>query len=211
MAEADARHGGTVTGSEDGGQARPIAHDDIMRRLLEYQRQLREGVPPAEAARAVAESDPAARGTGSVGQDMTGTTEEVVVDLTQAEAELERRPDAEPIDVETQEPAGASDARAEEATAGGEGADRATIAAAAPPGAGAAQATRPTEAASGGSVWATPVPDPGLAERVARLERTLEEIAGQVSDLRQRFQDMAVAADERLADLERVLSRARER
>lgn len=196
MAEADARHGGAATGSEEGQQVPPVAHDDIMRRLLEYQRQLREGVPPSEAARAVAESDPAARGIGSVGRDVTTTTEEVVVDLTQAEAELERRPDAEPIDVEG--PARASEVRMEEPTPG--------VAESPQP---ASPVGTPPEA--GSSVWATPVPDPGLADRVAQLERTLAEIATQVSDLRQRFQDMAIAADERLADLERTLARATER
>ena len=208
MDEADARHGGTVTGSKDGGQARPIAHDDIMRRLLEYQRQLREGVPPAEAARAVAESDPAARGMGSVGQGITPTTEEVVVDLTQAEAELERRSEAVPIDVE--EPARGSEVRMEEPTPGVAERERAATPVGTPPEADPSQ-PRPTETASGSSVWAIPVRDQGLGDRVARLERTLDEIARQVSDLRQRFQDMAIAADERLAELERVLSRARER
>lgn len=208
MAEADARHGGAATGSEEERQAPPIAHDDIMRRLLEYQRQLREGVPPSEAARVVAESGPAPRGAVSVGRDVTTTTEEVVVDLTQAEAELERGPEEGRIDIEG--PARATEVRMEEPTPGVVEGGPAAVPVGTPAEAGLSQ-PQSTEAASGTSAWTVAARDQGLADRVAQLERTLAEIASQVSDLRQRFQDMAIAADERLADLERTLARVSER
>ncbi|GIV00579.1 MAG: hypothetical protein KatS3mg014_2194 [Actinomycetota bacterium] len=206
MADVDARGTGSTTGSAEGGGDRPIAHDDIMRRLLEYQRQLREGVPPSEAARAVAESDPSALRAGPAAETATASAAEPVVDLTRAEAELE----AEGATTEPEVPEAA--ARVEtEAPAAAE----AESVSAAEPSAGPAAPPSPTvepgPPAEPSAVWAVPTADPGLTARVERLERTLDEIATQVSDLRQRFQDLAIAADERLAELERTLARARER
>lgn len=200
MADADARE----TTSEPGAEARPIAHDDIMRRLLEYQRQLREGVPPSEAAKAVAESDPSAL-RAEPSREAATATAEPVVDLTRAEAELE----AETGQAEREE-AEAPEARA---THGGISPAETEPASGVEP---SAEAPLGSELAP--SVWAEPssvrapsAADPALAARVERLEQALEQIATQVSDLRQRFQDLAIAADERLAELERTLARARER
>lgn len=196
MADADARE----TTSEQGAEARPIAHDDIMRRLLEYQRQLREGVPPSEAARAVAESDPSAL-RAEPSREAATATAEPVVDLTRAEAELEA--EATTIQREAPEPS-ASAGTVTPAAAEAGTASATEPSSEAPPKAGPSLGTEPS------SVRATPAPDPALLARVERLERTLEQVTTQVSDLRQRFQDLAIAADERLAELERTLARARE-
>ncbi|GBC87574.1 hypothetical protein HRbin12_01586 [bacterium HR12] len=200
MADADVRET-----SEQGAEARPIAHDDIMRRLLEYQRQLREGVPPSEAAKAVAESDPSALRAEPASVTITAT--EAVVDLTRAEAELEA--EAGTTEQEASEAAAGVEA---EAGSGGE----AEVASAAEPSAEPPRAASPaaeqvpsTEALAG-PVEARPDADPALSARLERLERTLGQVAAQVSHLRQRFQDLAIAADERLAELERTLARARE-
>jgi chemotaxis protein histidine kinase CheA len=231
----------TQTGSasaSDGEQAAPpIAHEDIMQRLLEYQRKLREGLSPQEAARAVAESV-AGEGAPSTEQAeqgiephaepvITATQPEPVVDLTAAEAELEQRAsqeaqltasededraqqEAEPAEAEAPAQAAVAAEAPVEAPppepapeAAAEPAAEPAIAPASP---GQAEAAAPAS----GSVWAVPAPspDPELAARVERLERTLASVSQQVSELRQRFQDMAIAADERLAELERTLSRA---
>lgn len=185
---------GSASASDSEQAAPPIVHEDIMQRLLEYQRKLREGLSPQEAARAVAErvASEGAPPTEQAEQAeqkaeahaepvITATEPEAVVDLTAAEAELEQRAaqEAPPAGSETEEPA--------------------------------EQEVEPAEAAApaSGSVWAVPAPspDPELVARVEQLERTLASVSEQVSELRQRFQDMAIAADERLAELERTLSR----
>jgi hypothetical protein len=63
-----------VAGQDHEEQGAEIVHEDVMQRLLDYQRQLREGATPSEAAGAVT---------------ATKTETDVVVDLTRAEAELE--------------------------------------------------------------------------------------------------------------------------
>ncbi len=238
MAEAEARDVGTTSASGPGTQAPPVAHDDIMRRLLEYQRRLREGMSPSEAAAAVAEGIPDAPAGGTESQGVAATEETTVVDLTKAEAELEARteaasePQTEPGEARTEaaEPSAIGD-RSEAATfptpAEPSTPAEAPVAEAppAPPEAAPptpspeqepqipAWATPPSSvwATPPSSVWATPSPAPDLVARVERLERALEEVATKVSDLRQRFQDLAVAADERLAELERILGRAQAR
>ncbi len=223
MAEAEARDAGRTSASGPGTQAPPVAHDDIMRRLLEYQRRLREGMSPSEAAAAVAEGIPEAPAGGAEPQGIAATEEATVVDLTKAEAELEAQAEAGEARTEAEEPSAIGD-RSEAATAPTSAEPSAATSGAAPmaeaspaspevaapaPSAGP-EPQIPAWATPPSSVWATPSPAPDLVARVERLERTLEEVATKVSDLRQRFQDLAVAADERLAELERILGRARQ-
>ncbi len=231
MAEAEARDAGRTSASGPGTQAPPVAHDDIMRRLLEYQRRLREGMSPSEAAAAVAEGIPEAPAGDAGPQGIAATEEATVVDLTKAEAELEAQAEAASG---PQAEAGEARTEAEEPSAIGDRSEAATAPTSAEPSAATSGAAPMAEASpaspevaapapSAGpepqipawatppsSVWATPSPAPDLVARVERLERTLEEVATKVSDLRQRFQDLAVAADERLAELERILGRARQ-
>lgn len=218
----------TGSASASGGEqgAPPIVHEDIMQRLLEYQRKLREGLSPREAAQAVAEAvaregaSPAAQaeqaeqGTEPQAEPViTATQPEPVVDLTAAEAELEERTAREAGSAD-REPSVREVAVAEPAEAPPEPAAETPweVAAEASDTVASAEQTEAAAAAPApGSVWAvpTPSPEPDLAARVERLERTLASVSQQVSELRQRFQDMAIAADERLAELERTLARAR--
>jgi hypothetical protein len=48
-----------------------------------------------------------------------------------------------------------------------------------------------------------------LAVRLAKLEDTLSSIATSIAELREQFQNMAIAADERLAVIESMLTDAR--
>lgn len=205
MPEDRMTHTGSASPSADEGDrgAPPIAHEDIMQRLLEYQRKLREGLSPREAAQAVAEAV-ASRSAPRSEPLATATEPEPVVDLTAAEAELEQAtapgagtPAAEAVEPGPErpaEPASAAEPPAE-------------VASAAPPW----ETGSPAAAASEETAWAGPAssPDPGLAARVEQLEHALASVATQVSELRQRFQDVAIAADERLAELERTLAHLR--
>jgi hypothetical protein len=138
-----------VADPEHDEQGAEIVHEDIMQRLLDYQRQLREGASPGEAAGAMT---------------ATKTETDVIVDLTQAEAELEA------VDLVVIEEA--------------------------------AEPSSPVENAS----VAPPTAD--LAARVAELESAVARVSAMIVDLRNRFQDMAVDSDERLAAVSEELSRA---
>ena len=48
--------------------------------------------------------------------------------------------------------------------------------------------------------------EPDLSARVAELEETLSRVSKMVSEVRDRFQDMVIASDERLAAIEEALS-----
>lgn len=104
---------------EPGASTPPAVRDDLMQRLVAYQRHLREGMPPEEAA------------------------------------ELAMR----------------------------------TL-----PGEGVVSASDPTAQVA------------ELTLRVARLEQTLAHVAEMLSAMRRRFQDMTIAADERLATIEELLA-----
>lgn len=148
----------------------PLVHDDIMHRLLDYQRQLREGVTPEQAAEHAASP--------------------VLVDYSalDAPAILEQVETVEVIDL----------AAVEEPAEDG--------------------AEEPTDTVP--EVWSvsriTPEPTPtpsdasgDVALRIAKLEDTLSNIATSIGDLRAQFQNMAIAADERLAAIESMLADAR--
>ncbi|MGE5459117.1 MAG: hypothetical protein ACM3WR_00685 [Solirubrobacterales bacterium] len=138
-----------VVGQEHEEQGAEIVHEDIMQRLLNYQRHLREGDSPSEAA-------------GAVTATMTET--DMVVDLTHAEAELEA------VDLVVIEEAAEPTSPAENAPAVPTAAD--------------------------------------LAARVAELEHAVARVSAMITDLRNRFQDMAVDSDERLAAVSEALSEA---
>lgn len=140
-----------VAGQEHEEQGAEIVHEDIMQRLLDYQRHLREGDSPSEAAGAMT---------------ATKTETDVIVDLTQAEAELEA---ADLVVIEE-----------------------------------AAEPSSPVESAT-----APPAAD--LAARVSELESAVARVSAMIVDLRNRFQDMAVDSDERLAAVSEALSKAASR
>lgn len=140
-----------VAGQEHEEQGAEIVHEDIMQRLLDYQRHLREGDSPSEAAGAMT---------------ATKTETDVIVDLTQAEAELEA-------------------------------ADLVVIEEAAEPSSSVESAVAP--------------PAADLAARVSELESAVARVSAMIVDLRNRFQDMAVDSDERLAAVSEALSKAASR
>lgn len=179
----------TTTGSgEQNGDA--VEHQSIVSRILEYQRQLREGDPPPPPVETLpdrplmefvaAESLPVETGD--------------LVDLTDAEAALA---------AETAPPPEAEDGGTPSQEADGVKEEVAPVVRLEPP----ASETRGT------SVWAVPEPraraEPDeTAARLAELEDALRRVSETITELRQRFQDMAVASDERLAELEQIVDRA---
>jgi hypothetical protein len=152
-----------TTRSTDEPGSDEFAHDDIVKRLLDYQRQLREG--KAEQA------TPPDRGSVA-----TATVPEQLVDLTASEI-----PDVAPAEVEEVPAVEATGERvAEDTPRGGE-------------------QPVPAEPAAGAEA----------SGRLERLERSLAEIASMLSSLRKEFQDLAIAADERIARIEEAIARAR--
>jgi hypothetical protein len=156
--------------AEETEATRPIVHDDIMHRLLDYQRQLREGMTPEQAAQHAA----------------------VLVDHSALDASPPVEEQTDPVEVLD---LAAVEEQAEE------------------PGDGARQVW------SVSSIKSEPMPMPpvpaaadasgDLAVRLAKLEDTLSSIATSIAELREQFQNMAIAADERLAVIESMLTDAR--
>jgi hypothetical protein len=149
----------------------PLVHDDIMHRLLDYQRQLREGQTPEQAAEHAASP--------------------VLVDYSALDAPpvLEQAETVEVIDLAAvEEPA---EERAEEPAEAFP--EEWSISSSTPP----MEPTPDAAVASG-----------DLALRLAKLEDTLANIATSIGDLREQFQNMAIAADERLAAIESMLADA---
>jgi hypothetical protein len=222
-----------------------IVHDDIVKRLLDYQRQLREGAPEEIAAAATttltAESpadelidltaveavdpsdtvtldepatagatspetatsdatDAAATGTDVTGETLSGADEDASAEV------IVLRPDAPTAEAvaDDTEAMTTVDASADE--------DLATAMTA------LAEAEAPTPSATSDDATSeaptaeTPAPapeatvEPETAERIARYERSLEDLADRFATLRSSFQDMAIAADERLAEIEELLA-----
>jgi hypothetical protein len=154
----------------------PLVHDDIMHRLLDYQRQLREGVTPEQAAERAASPvlvDYSALDAPTVVTEQTETIE--VLDLDAVD---------EVVDEAAEEPANDVPETWSDASF--------------PSG---ASPTQPMPAAADASG--------DLALRLAKLEDTLESIATSIGELREQFQNMAIAADERLAGIEAMLADAR--
>ena len=156
---------GTSEGAEGTEANPPLVHDDIMQRLMDYQRRLREGLTPEQAAKSngtlvdqAAPEPPAAI--------MTRANTVEVVDLAAVEDPVE-----EPVEV--------------------------------------IEGVEVIHAADGS---APPSADPAadLTARLARLEDTLSSVAKSIGDLRERFQNMAIAADERLGVIESIISSAKD-
>jgi hypothetical protein len=158
---------GTGEDAEGTEATPPLVHDDIMQRLMDYQRRLREGLTPEQAAKSngtpILVNHPASHSPAA-----TATRAETieVVDLAAVEGPVE-----EPIEVI-------------------EGVD-------------VVHATDGSEPPS-----ADPAAD--LAARLARLEATLSSVAKSIGDLREQFQNMAIAADERLGVIESMISSAKD-
>jgi hypothetical protein len=169
-----------TSGTEPEAESSSVVHDDIMKRLLDYQRHLREGTSPAAAAEAATDERPmidyaAAEAIG------TQTETETLVDITAAEAQIEA--DTAPI----------AETGFETEISSLEAADAAV----------------PEDAPSAAEqTWSetTPAAAGDLAARVAELERTIARVATMIGELRGGFQDMAVASDERLVAIEDELA-----
>jgi len=168
-------------------------HEDIMHRILEYQRQLREGDPPPPPTSTMPERplmDFAAA------EALSAETADLV-DLTAAEAALEAETGPAPVLSDEEPPSDRTEGEEEPAVAPV-----------------VRLVEEPSSAApAAGGVWAVPPPPAQddkaeTAARVAELEAALRRVSETITELRQRFQDMAVASDERLAELEEILERA---
>lgn len=171
-----------------------IVHDDIVKRLLEYQRQLREGM--------AADASPETAEPGT-----TKTDTELVVDLTEAEAAVEARETAEEPIAEIPEPEAELEIAEPEPIA--EIAEPEAEAPEPTPEIGEPTASKPTASApepepAGEPAEASPSAD--LEARVAELEASLGRVTQILGELRGSFQEMAIAADERLAEIEALLA-----
>jgi hypothetical protein len=219
-----------------------IAHDDIVKRLLDYQRQLREGAPEelapaatttitaeapadevidlnaaeAEGSDTIALDEPATAGavsaetattdamdTSATGTDLVTETSEHGTDDAASADVIVLHPEASAAEEVAQdtEAMTAVDASADEdlATVMTEIAEAEAVA----PGDAAAAAPSAETAAAASEA---PAMEPEDAERIARYERSLEDLADRFATLRSSFQDMAIAADERLAEIEELLA-----
>jgi hypothetical protein len=156
---------GTSEGAEGTEANPPLVHDDIMQRLMDYQRRLREGLTPEQAAKSNGTLVDHAAPEPPAGMATRATSVEVV-DLAAVEDPVE-----EPIEViegvEVVHAADESD----------------------PPS---------TDLAA------------DLAARLARLEDMLSSVATSIGELREQFQNMAIAADERLGVIESMISSAKD-
>lgn len=186
----------TTTGSveQSGGSG---GHQTIMGRILEYQRQLREGDPPPPPVETLPDRPLV---EFAAAEALSAETADLV-DLTEAEAALAAEAGAP--EGTTPAPEAEVDAPSAEEADGPDDEEKV---------APVVRLTEPkgsTHPASG--VWAIPEPPERdeAAARLAELERTLLDVSRTIAELRQRFQDMAVASDERLSELEEVIERAR--
>jgi hypothetical protein len=173
---------GWTTDEEPDSEAASVPHDDIMKRLLDYQRTLREGASPEEAAEAVRVEAPP---TEAPLEPAPEVSEEPAIEADISEAVAAAPPAAEPAveehPEEEPETGGSLDRHEPELTV--------------------AERSPGDTVAEGG-------PKAGLEARIARLEGKLEDLGSRVGELRQSFQDMAIAADERLAAMEQEIGEA---
>ena len=189
------------TDEEPETEAPQLVHDDIVKRLLDYQRRLREGAPDDPAP----VSDP----------EMSPSVIDEVIDLT-AEEELVVEGSTEAVPQPVAQ--GPGDAPADVAEVIDISTGRAAEAGAAP-----GETKISGSDASGPEMTETPSEPPGgsadtsadlgatqaLEDRIAAMERSLERLSSKFAELRSAFQDMAIAADERLADIQDVIAQLR--
>ena len=177
----------------------PVAHDDIMKRLLDYQRRFREENPSEP-------SHPLVDYSAMEAQAALATATEEIVDLTEieeSEDEIEVIEVVEVVEVDEADvpPEAAKSAQAE-AMHERDAEDAATMSAETP----ASKAAEPVVTKAEES---PPAAEGNLAERVEQLEASLDEIAMMLAAVRSDFQDLAIRADERIAEIEDALASAR--
>ena len=219
-----------------------LVHDDIVKRLLDYQRQLREGAEETPTDAAAAASSVATQTATDELVDLTGgdTLEEDFVDLSAdapdappptegiATEDVAMASPPPPLGALRDERADASDAEVivlhPDATTTGMDPDAATSA----DDVISTSADIPTDGAGHAGAWpgaaptspVAPIEEPTpsfsadasdgeAADRILELERRLETLSARFAELRSSFQDMAIAADERLAEIEDLLSGTR--
>jgi hypothetical protein len=154
-----------ITPDDEQDELTPVVHDDIMKRLLAYQRLLREeSAPETQAGPSRTMVDYSAMEA----QAATATATDEIVDLTEIEGS---EADIEIVEVE----------------------DLAEIATVEP-----SESEGSTSAAEGDFI-----------ERVEQLQASLDRIAGMLAAVRSDFQDLAIRADERIAEIEDILASAR--
>jgi hypothetical protein len=219
---ADGREPRDDAGTDEGAIPEH-GHDDIVKRLLDYQRQLRES----------GDAEGAHTATTTITAEAAA---DELLDLTTAEAE-----DADTISIDEPTTAAATGRTTGEASDGtaasAHGAadvivlhpeatpsgtaeaaadvdatvDETIDAAMEEIAAGETEATA-TDGATPNAIGSATIDDATRArssedaERIARYERSLEDLAERFATLRQSFQDMAIAADGRLAEIEELLA-----
>ena len=157
-----------ITPDEEQDELTPVAHDDIMKRLLDYQRLLRqEGPPETQAGPSRTMVDYSAMEAQAA--SATATAADEIVDLTEVE---ESDADVEILEF-----------------------------------AELAEGDTTLEAAKDEEEPAAEEAD--LTERVEQLEASLDRIAGMLAAVRSDLQDLAIRADERIAEIEDALASAR--
>ncbi len=171
----------------------PIVHDDIMQRLLDYQRRLREGLSPEQAAQSngtpvVVDHAP----SESPAPIATQADTVEVVDLAAVEGAIE-----EPIEV----------IGGVEVVHAADESERASADAVPQVWADSSTGPEPTSVPTTADA-ADLAAD--LAARLSRLEDTLSSVAKSIGDLREQFQNMAIAADDRLGVIESMISSAKD-
>jgi hypothetical protein len=168
-------------------QPSEASHDDIMKRLLDYQRRQQGGATKEEAASsvwAVPASAPAPAEAAPAPVDV----QQAPPDIQQAPPDIQRAP----TDIEQAPP---------------------DIQQAPPEVQPAPSKIEP--------VWSEPHPAPSevppaeshpttdVDARIERLQGALDRLGSQIGEMRQAFQDMAIAADERLTEIESEIARVR--
>lgn len=197
--------------SPESEAAEDVRHDDIVRRLVEYQRQLRDGASPHEAAERASQPliDYAAL-ERRVSARRTTTSEIVDVAAAEAQAAWAEAPSGPVVEVpEPAEEVPAAEAAkvAEVAEAIPEAkAEAPEVAAAAPP-AAATVAPAVKKRGTGKATREAP-PTRELEARVEALERTLAELSKALRVLREASQDSALLVDDGLAEIQRRVRRA---
>jgi TolA-binding protein len=182
--EESARHPEDLRMDEE-EETPAVVHDDIMKRLLDYQRQLREGATGREV---------------SIAAGATVTETEALVDLSGMESDVDA--DARPGDDEE----AAREAEADEVVVSIEATSAVVEPAFEMPAAPDPSAFAAREPIG---VPARSMASPDVEARITRLERTLERLGSRIGELRRSFQDLAVAADQRLSQIENEISQAR--
>jgi hypothetical protein len=176
-------------------------HDDIMKRLVDYQRQLREGVEPTEAAAVAWHREQREPGPSEPPEQpaQPAEPEEPVSSWSEPDFVDVSSPDPE-VQAEAEVPSERGDESFDQPSS-----DRVEI------------LTSEEAEATPARPWEHPTaPDPepskaGVTDRLAQLESTLDRLSTLLGDLRENFQGMAVTADERIAAIEAEIERNRER